>query len=67
METTRIDLIALNGGDGEHYKYEEVARELFEFLSEYSEYISYSEDKEKVFKEFSPKIVGILVENFPNG
>jgi len=57
MKISRIDQIALNGGDGAHYKYEEVAEVIIDLLHEkYNLFLE--EAKEDVIK--------ILVENFPN-
>lgn len=54
---SRIDLIALNGGDGAHYKYEEVAEKIISLVSE-----------EMYYKDgdMRGKITKLLVENFPN-
>lgn len=57
MKTTRIDLIALNGGDGAHYKYEEVAERLWELAHP-------SYNPATGHKEFIKETVKILVENF---
>jgi len=57
MKLSRIDQIALNGGDGAHYKYEEVALLLVKYLYNGSQ-VNLIETKNEVVK--------ILVENFPD-
>jgi len=59
MKLSRIDQIALNGGDGAHYKYKEVADKIIHMMPEVSGYAyNYTEAKELIMK--------ILVENFPD-
>ena len=59
MKLSRIDQIALNGGDGLHYKYEDVAEKIMNTLPIiYSPYYFPEVTKKAVLK--------ILVENFPN-
>lgn len=59
MKLSRIDHIALNGGDGKHYKYEEVADRLWSVAHPiYNPASSY--------EVFIKETVKILVENFPN-
>ena len=60
MKTPRIDLIGQNGGDGAHYKYEEVAESILDLISYYTDRCS---DQTGIIKT---DIVKILVENFPN-
>ena len=59
MKLSRIDHIALNGGDGQHYKYEEVADKIMDSVKDYTDgWTDYSIIREDVIK--------ILVEAFPN-
>lgn len=59
MKLSRIDHIALNGGDGQHYKYEEVADKIMDSVKDYTDgWTDYSIIREHVIK--------ILVEAFPN-
>lgn len=59
MKLSRIDYIALNGGDGQHYKYEEVADKIMDSVKDYTDgWTDYSIIREHVIK--------ILVEAFPN-
>jgi len=63
MKLSRIDQIALNGGDGAHYKYEDVAGKIFDLISVYD----YSDPNEEVFNGvIKEEIAKILVENFPD-
>lgn len=59
MKLSRIDLIAQNGGDGAHYKYEEVAEKITENIPNPG--WSFEE-----FQEAEQIITKILVEAFPN-
>ena len=59
MKLSRIDQIALNGGDGLHYKYEAVAEDIFNCIT-YRFSLEYGHDW------FIEDVVKILVENFPN-
>ena len=59
MSTPRIDIIAQNGGDGEYYKYEEVADKIIESVKDYTDgWTNYPIIREAVLR--------ILIENFPN-
>ena len=58
MKLSRIDHIALNGGDGEHYKYTEVSSKIIDKIYELIDTTVYSEIEKEVVK--------ILVEAFPN-
>jgi len=59
MKISRIDQIALNGGDGMHYKYEDVAVQIAEIIP-----FRYDQDFDKDL--VVAETVKILVENFPN-
>jgi len=62
MKLSRIDQIALNGGDGAHYKYEEVAAKILDVVYDFSwSGIDISEVSSERMR-----IIKILVENFPN-
>lgn len=58
MNLKRIDIIALNGGDGIHYKYNEVAEKISDFLTERLEVPLMPDEVVEITK--------ILVEAFPN-
>jgi hypothetical protein len=58
MKISRIDQIALNGGDGLHYKYEEVAEKILELIYEFTDY--------EMSANFKRQMLQTLVENFPN-
>ena len=62
MKLSRIDQIALNGGDGAHYKYEEVAAEILDVVYDFS---WSGIDISEVSSERT-RIIKILVENFPD-
>ena len=62
MKLSRIDQIALNGGDGAHYKYEEVADMVVDSVLSRVRVASYFTDKVGLRE----CVVNILVENFPN-
>lgn len=57
MKLSRIDLIAQNGGDGAHYKYEEVSKKIVDTLYDMVD-CQYPDIKKAVTK--------ILMEAFPN-
>lgn len=57
MKLSRIDLVAQNGNDGQHYKYEEVAKEI---LGWYYEGSSRRYGLEKV------RLIKFLMEAFPD-
>lgn len=58
MSLKRIDIIALNGATGEHYKYEEIAKDIVWLIYNYNG-VELPESIEK-------DVTKILVENFPN-
>lgn len=61
MKLSRIDQIALNGNDGLHYKYEEVAEKIliWAFGEQWS---LHSHDPDGELEA----VTKLLVENFPN-
>ena len=58
MKLSRIDQIALNGGDGLHYKYEDVAEKLIGLCSDF--------DYQHTYEDRVNMLVKLLVENFPD-
>lgn len=62
MKLSRIDHIALNGGDGQHYKYEEVADRVAvaadDLVAAWQNWTG--------LLDFKATVLKILVESFPN-
>lgn len=58
----RIDTIALNGGDGLHYKYEEITKQILEKLFG----VGYLDEGHDYIKDDVTSVMKILVEAFPN-
>jgi len=58
----RIDIIALNGATGDHYKYEEVADKILDIVYEFA----WSGICRSDVQDDKDRITKILVEAFPN-
>jgi hypothetical protein len=56
----RIDIIALNGGDGLHYKYEEVAEKILEYIYNWEDGAMWRTSDDDIKKD----ITNLLVKEF---
>ena len=67
MKLSRIDQIALNGGDGAHYKYEEAVDNILSIFADRKGFDWWWEDIPEEFQEeIKQDLMKLLVENFPD-
>lgn len=67
MKLSRIDQIALNGGDGMHYKYTEVVDNILATFADRKGFDWWWEGiEDELQDEIRKDLVHLLVENFPN-